>query len=84
MAVLCREIRTPSDFQLKYKNVYRYEVLGGLHTYLAKLQLSEEEPDIPHFKTACAEVYVGLTDEQALRLAQRHNILPMLSLIVIW
>lgn len=73
MAVLCREVSRPSQFQEKYKNVYRYEVLGGLHTYMAKLQLIQEIPDIPHFKDVNAEVYVGLSDEQALRLSQRHN-----------
>ena len=53
--------------------MYKYEVLGGLHTYMAKLQLSQEIPDNEYFKYVNAEVYAGLTDEQSLRLAQRHN-----------
>ncbi len=41
---------------------------------LAKVQLADEYPDNPYFATAMAEVYLGLTDEEALRLAQRHNL----------
>ena len=50
-----------------------YEVLGGLHTLIAKQQLSADYPDNPFFSTCVAEVYVGLNDEEALRLSQRHN-----------
>ena len=71
MAVLCKDI---DDFNVKYKDVYKYEVLGGLHTLIAKSQLSQEYPDNTFFKKALAEVYVGLSDEQSLRLAQRHNL----------
>ena len=53
--------------------ICRYEVLGGLHTLSAKTQLSVECPDNPFYKTTMAEVYVGLSDEEALRLARRHN-----------
>ena len=73
MAVLCKNVTTPGEFQLKYKDVYEYEVLGGLHSLLCKNQLSLEYPDNPYFKVAIADVYVGLTDEEALRLARRHN-----------
>ena len=73
LAVLCRDKSKPSDFQAKYKDVYMYEVLGGLHSLLCKNQLSAEYPDNPYYKVALADVYVGLTDEQALRLARRHN-----------
>ena len=55
---------------MKYKSVYKYEVLGGLHTLVAKTQLMEE---YSFFKVSMANVYVGLPDEEALRLAQRHN-----------
>ena len=73
IAVLCKDINKPEEFQEKYKIVYKYEVLGGLHTYLAKLQLTQEFPESSFYKYANADVYVGLSDEQALRLAQRHN-----------
>lgn len=53
--------------------LFSYEVLGGLHTLLAKSQLVGEHADNPFFKTCLAEVYVGLSDEEALRLSQRHN-----------
>ena len=73
MAVLCKDIETVSDFNHKYKNVYKYEVLGGLHTLMAKQQLLQEYPDNPFYSSVLADVYVGLTDEESLRLVQRHN-----------
>lgn len=73
MAVLCISKDNPSEFQEKYKDVYEYEVLGGLHSLLCKNQLAIEYPDNPYYKVALADVYVGLTDEQSLRLARRHN-----------
>ena len=50
-----------------------YEVLGGLHTLLAKSQLAAEYPENSYFKCCLADVYIGLSDEEALRLSQRHN-----------
>ncbi len=74
MAVLCKDVEVITEFHLKHKNVYKYEVLGGLHTLIAKNQLMEEYPGNPFFKAVTADVYVGLNDEEALRLAQRHNL----------
>ena len=51
----------------------KYEVLGGLHTFIAKSQLAQEIPYNDHYKCATTEIYVGLTDEAALRLAQQHK-----------
>ena len=70
MAVLCKGV---DDFNPRYKDVCKYEVLGGVHTMLAKIQLTEEHPNNPYFTVAMAEVYLGLSDEEALRLA-RHNL----------
>ena len=72
MVVLCKDV-TVETFNSKYLSVYKYEVLGGLHSLLAKTQLSEQHPENPFYKTAMAEVYVALSDELSLRLAQRHN-----------
>ena len=44
MAVLYKGV---DDFNARYKDVYKYEVLGGLHKMLAKLQLADEYPDNP-------------------------------------
>ena len=74
MAVLCKDIEGIVEFNVKHKNVYKYEVLGGLHTLVAKNQLMSEYPDNPFYKVVTADVYVGLNDEEALRLAQRHNL----------
>ena len=49
-------------------------MLGGLHTLIAKSQLVAEYPENPFFKSCMAEVYIGLNDEEALRLSQRHNL----------
>lgn len=73
VAVLCKSVESVTDFNTKFKDVYKYEVLGGLHTMLAKTQLASEYPHCSFYKMVTAEVYIGLTDEQALRLAQRHN-----------
>lgn len=69
IAVLCKT----DDFNIKFKDVYKYEVLGGLHTMIAKSQLIQEYPENRFFGSVTAEVYVGLSDEECLRLAQRHN-----------
>ena len=74
MAVLCKDCQVVADFNMNYKYVYKYEVLGGLHTLVAKTQLAEEYPENPFYTTVMAEVFVGLSDEEALRLAQRHNL----------
>ena len=52
--------------------INKYEVLGRVHTFMAKQQLIKEDPENPFFKVALADVYVRLTDE-ALRLVQWHN-----------
>ena len=40
---------------------------------MAKSQLVDEHAENPFCKNCLAEVYVGLSDEEALRLSQRHN-----------
>ena len=69
MTVLCKDNKNE-----QFNKVYKYEVLGGLYTLKAKNQLIEKYPENPFYKQAVAEIYVGLSDEQALRLAQRHNL----------
>lgn len=49
-AVLCTDMEVLTDFNRKYKSVYKYEVLGGLHTLVAKTQPMEEYPDNPFSK----------------------------------
>ena len=58
---------------LFYVHIRRYEVAGGLHGFTAKAELNAEVPTNPYFKSLEAEVYCKLSDEQALRLALRHN-----------
>ena len=72
LTLLCRDISF-SNFNEKHLSLYKYEVIGGLHSFHAKSELVKEYPDIPFFKVALSEVYLELSDEEALRLAQRHN-----------
>ena len=58
LALLCMDKATVEDFNSKHKTVYKYEVLGGLHTFLAKSQLAQEIPDNDMYKAMNAEVYV--------------------------
>ena len=53
--------------------MYKYEVLGGQHTALARKDLLKENPANSFFKDDWAEVYVGLTSVEALCLGSRHN-----------
>jgi hypothetical protein len=53
--------------------MYKYEVLGEQHTSQARAELHHEQPNNPLYTTILAEVYVGLSDDEALRLASRHN-----------
>ncbi len=50
MAVLCKDVDDPDNFVKRRKDVYTYEVLGGLHSLLAKSQLTMEQPDNPFSK----------------------------------
>lgn len=74
IAALCKDIQQPAEFSKRLMNVYKYEVLGGQHTSHARAQLHQEQPNNALFATILAEVYVGLSDDEALRLASRHNI----------
>lgn len=70
LAVICKDVQTKSVFEERLKNVYRYEVHGGLHGIKARQELNAEGHA---FETVTCHVYAGLTDEEALWLASRHN-----------
>lgn len=46
IAALCKDthIKGPEDFILAHQQVYKYEVLGGLHGVTARQELLEEDP----------------------------------------
>ena len=73
LVVFCNQV-TRAKYDPKLKDAYMYEVAGGLHSYTAKKELAEEYPHNPFYKKVEAVVYAGLSDEQALRLALRHNV----------
>ena len=70
LAVVCKDVQSRDGFEERLKDVYRYEVHGGLHGIKARQELNAEGYT---FKVVSCHVYVGLTDEEALWLASRHN-----------
>ncbi len=74
VAVLCCDVQVKAQFSERLKDVYKYEVLGGQHTSTARAELQAENPDNPLLNRILAEVYVGLSDDESLRLASRHNV----------
>ena len=74
IAVLCNDVDETEGFSERLKDVYKYEVLGGQHTSIARAQLNKKYPENPLYRSILAEVYVGLSDDEALRLASRHNV----------
>lgn len=48
-------------------------MLGGQHTVAAKAELLRENPSNSLFNQIFAEVYIGLSDKESLRLASCHN-----------
>ena len=73
-AVMCKNIRKVEEFNERHKDVYQYEVLGGLHGAKARQALLLEQPGVEAYSRMFCIIYCGLTDEEALRLAARHNI----------
>ena len=74
IAVLCNDVDETEGFSERLKDVYKYEVLGGQHTSIAHAQLNKKYPENPLYRSILAEVYVGLSDDEALRLASQHNV----------
>jgi hypothetical protein len=77
LALLCYKNKkevSKKEFLIHLVGEYTYKVLGGLHTLVAKKELHNEKPDHPAFATCTGFIYCGLTDEECLRLASRHNV----------
>ena len=53
--------------------MYQYETLGGNNSRVALQVLSNEENSHPAFRTRLVSVYSGLSDDEAVRLAAKHN-----------
>ena len=73
VAVLCIDVQQKDAFPEQLKESYKYEVLGGQHTTVAKAELFHENPNNPLYNQVFAEVFVGLNDKEALCLVSRHN-----------
>ena len=62
------------EFEEEKKETYLYETLGGNHSRAALQALCEDIENPPAvFRTRLVSVYFGLTDEEAYRLASKHN-----------
>ncbi|XP_019860419.1 PREDICTED: uncharacterized protein LOC109588741 [Amphimedon queenslandica] len=70
-AVVCLNISHKSKFEERLKDIYKYEVHGGLHSFQAREELVKEGA-MSETSVMC-DVYVYLNDEEALWLASRHN-----------
>ena len=53
--------------------MYSYETLGENNSREALQALSMEEGSNPIFRTRPVSVYSGLADDEAIRLAAKHN-----------
>lgn len=60
------------EFDEARKDLYLYETLGGNNSRVAMQELLKV--DELHFRTRLVSVYSHLTDNQALRLASKHNL----------
>ncbi len=74
IAALCVSVPSKEAFNIKRKDGYKYEVLGGQHSALARKEISLKNPENMALQRVLAEVYIGLTDDESLRLASRHNV----------
>ena len=68
-----KNLERKADFSTNDLLSYRFEVLGGTHNVLATKELSSKYPEKSVFKGRYAKLFVGLSDEEALWLASRHN-----------
>ena len=83
VSVLCTYVNNQEEFSNKHKDTSWYEVLGGQHTALARREVYKKHPDDTLLQRILSEVYVGLSDDEALRLASRMDIFSTRSLTVI-
>ena len=60
-------------FEESKKEMYQYETLDGNNSRVALQALSNEENSHPAFRTMLVSVYSGLSDDEAVRLAAKHN-----------
>lgn len=61
IAVLCGDVQVIDQFRPHLKNHYNYEVLGGLHTTVAKQQLMNEVPGESYSTTSMLSVQYACT-----------------------
>ena len=66
-------LNSGDEYDNRHPNSYEYETIGGNNSRIALQELSAQFPNNQCFKTRLVAVYVGLSDDDALRLASKHN-----------
>ena len=66
LVVACKDVGKKEVFQHRHKDIYQYEVLGGLHGAKARQALLAEHPEETAYARVYCIAYCGLTDEEAL------------------
>lgn len=66
-------LRSGEKFDSKHPNSYKYETIGGNNSRIALQELNKTYPENLNYQARFVAVYVGLTEDLALRLAARHN-----------
>ena len=70
VALVC--LKDGEDFDASKSHTYHYETIGGNNSRQA-LQELNAECNHPLYRTRLVSVYKGLSDQQARRLAAKHN-----------
>ena len=71
--VVAKGVSSKIEWKEEEKNNPSYEVLGGTHLSLATKILHENYPENLHFAEGMCQIYVGLSDEQAVYLGGMHQ-----------
>ena len=64
---------TNETYDSRHPQGYIYETIGGNNSRIALQELVKEHPDMDCFKTRLVAVYIGLSDDEALWVAAKHN-----------
>lgn len=65
-------VGSEEQFESKHPSSYKYETIGGNNSRIALQELMEDNSH-QFFKTRMAAVYIGLSDDLALRLVPKYN-----------
>ena len=67
------QLKANESFDSCHPQGYLYETIGRNNSRIALQELTIEYPNNDSFKTRLVAVYIGLSDEEAVRVAAKHN-----------